>query len=46
MDPEFYMRDGVEPGRKIGTMHAADINYVTEYLANLARQQPAAEGCW
>lgn len=38
VDPEFYMRDGVLPGRKIGTMHAADINYVSEYLANLVRQ--------
>jgi hypothetical protein len=37
VDPEFYMRDGVVPGRKIGTMHAADINYVTEYLAKLTR---------
>jgi hypothetical protein len=37
VDPEFYMRDGVVPGRKIGTMHAADINYVSEYLAKLIR---------
>lgn len=37
VDPEFYMRDGVVPGRKIGTMHAADINYVTEYMAKLIR---------
>jgi len=37
VDPEFYMRDGVVPGRKIGTMHAADINYVTEYIAKLIR---------
>jgi hypothetical protein len=38
VDPEFYMRDGVVPGRKIGTMYARDINYVSEYLANLVRQ--------
>ena len=37
VDPEFYMRDGIVPGRKIGTMHAEDINYVTEYLAKLVR---------
>jgi hypothetical protein len=37
VDPEFYMRDGVVPGRKIGTMHAEDINYVTDYLAKLVR---------
>lgn len=38
VDPEFYMRDGIAPGRKIGTMHAADINYVSEWLANLVRE--------
>lgn len=38
VDPEFYMRDGIPPGRKIGTMHAADINYVSEWLANLVRE--------
>jgi hypothetical protein len=37
VDPEFYMKDGTPPGRKIGNMDAADINYVTEYLANLVR---------
>jgi hypothetical protein len=37
VDPEFYMRGGVVPGRKIGTMHAADINYATEWLAKLIR---------
>ena len=38
VDPEFYMRNGVKPGAKIGTMHAADINYVTEHLAKLVKQ--------
>lgn len=38
VDPEFYMRDGIQPGRKIGTMDASDINYVSEYLANLVRE--------
>ena len=38
VDPEFYMRDGVVPGRKIGTMYAADINYVTEQLARIVRE--------
>jgi hypothetical protein len=38
VDPEFYMRDGVRPGRRIGTMHAADINYVTEQLARIVRE--------
>jgi hypothetical protein len=38
VDPEFMMKDGTVPGRKIGTMDAADINYVSDYLANLVRE--------
>jgi hypothetical protein len=38
VDPEFYMRGGVKPGAKIGTMDASDINYVTEHLAKLVRE--------
>jgi hypothetical protein len=38
VDPEFYMRGGVLPGRRIGTMHAADINYVSEQLARIVRE--------
>ena len=39
MDPEFSMKDGVtRPGKKIGTYDAADINYVSDYLANLVRK--------
>ena len=38
VDPEFYMRDGVQPGRRIGRMDAADINYATEHLARLVRE--------
>jgi hypothetical protein len=38
VDPEFYMRGGVVPGRKIGTMTAADINYVTGELARIVRE--------
>jgi hypothetical protein len=37
VDPEFMMKDGSVPGRRIGTMDAADINYVSDYLANLVR---------
>jgi hypothetical protein len=32
------MKDGSVPGRRIGTMDAADINYASEYLANLVRE--------
>lgn len=38
MDPEFAMKDGVHPGKKIGTYDAADINYVSNYLAGLVRK--------
>jgi hypothetical protein len=38
IDPEFMMKAGHRPGAKIGTMDAADINYVTEHLAKLVRQ--------
>ena len=35
IDPEFSMKTGAVPGKKIGTYDAADINYATRYLANL-----------
>jgi hypothetical protein len=35
IDPEFSMKDGGLPGRRIGTYDAADINYATQYLAGL-----------
>jgi hypothetical protein len=38
IDPEFSMKDGTPPGKKIGTYDAADINYVTGELAKLVRE--------
>lgn len=38
IDPEFSMKDGSIPGRKIGTMDATDINYCAEYLAKLVKE--------
>ena len=38
VDPEFMMKDGSRPGSKIGTMDAADVNYVIEHLSNLVRE--------
>jgi tetrahydromethanopterin S-methyltransferase subunit G len=38
VDPEFYMRGGVVPGRKIGTMYAADINWVMDRLTQIVRE--------
>lgn len=32
LDPEFSMKDGSVPGRKIGTMDAADVNYAVHLL--------------
>lgn len=37
IDPEFSMKDGSKPGKKIGTYDAADINYVSDYLAKLVK---------
>ncbi len=38
IDPEFSMKDGKVPGRKIGTYDAADINYATRYLGELVEK--------
>jgi len=37
IDPEFSMKTGKRPGSVIGTMDAADVNFVSDYLANLAK---------
>lgn len=38
IDPEFSMKEGSVPGKRIGTFDAEDINYVTGYLADLVRK--------
>jgi len=38
IDPEFSMKDGTRPGKKIGTYDAADINYASRYLAELVEK--------
>jgi hypothetical protein len=38
IDPEFSMKTGARPGTRIGTYDAADINYVTDYLARIVRE--------
>jgi hypothetical protein len=35
IDPEFSMKDGSVPGRRIGTLDAADINYAIDLLARV-----------
>jgi hypothetical protein len=37
IDPEFSMKDGSNPGKKIGTMDATDVNYCSDYLAKLVK---------
>ena len=38
MDPEFSMKDGSKPGKKIGTYDADDVNYATGYLAGIVKK--------
>ena len=38
IDPEFSMKTGAHPGTVIGTFDASDINFVSNYLANLVRE--------
>jgi hypothetical protein len=38
IDPEFSMKNGGIPGKRIGTYDAADINYATRFLANLVEK--------
>ena len=35
IDPEFSMKDGSRPGKKIGSYDAADVNYATRFLGEL-----------
>ena len=39
LDPEFAMKDGARPGRKIGTMDASEVNYAIRTLADLVKQK-------
>lgn len=38
IDPEFSMKDGSRPGTRIGTYDASDINYCSDYLARLVKE--------
>jgi hypothetical protein len=37
LDPEFSMKSGDPPGRKIGTMNSTDVNWAVNYLSNLVK---------
>lgn len=39
MDPEFSMKDGTRPGKKIGSYDAADVNWVIDRLARLVTEK-------
>lgn len=38
IDPEFSMKGGQAPGKVVGTFDAADVNYTSEYLAKLVKE--------
>ena len=38
LDPEFSMKNGVRPGRKVGSLDADDINWAARYLASLVKK--------
>lgn len=38
IDPEFSMKTGHAPGKVVGTYDAADINFATDYLAKIVRE--------
>jgi hypothetical protein len=38
IDPEFSMKEGSVPGKRIGTYDATDVNFTTNYLANLVKK--------
>ena len=38
IDPEFAMKGGKKPGSVVGTFDAAEINYVTDYLAQIVKK--------
>jgi hypothetical protein len=38
IDPEFSMKGGHAPGKVVGSFDAADINYTTDYLAKIVKE--------
>lgn len=38
IDPEFSMKEGSIPGKRIGTFDADDINYITDYLKDIVKK--------
>ncbi|MGB4959963.1 MAG: hypothetical protein WBO36_10840 [Saprospiraceae bacterium] len=38
IDPEWSMKDGTVPGRKIGSLDASDVNFTIEFLSDLVKK--------
>lgn len=38
IDPEFSMKTGIRPGKVVGTLDAADVNFAANYLARLVKE--------
>lgn len=38
IDPEFSMKSGIRPGKIVGTLDATDINFASDYLAKLVKE--------
>jgi len=38
MDPEFSMKFGIRPGKVVGTYDATDINFATNFLAKIVKE--------
>lgn len=38
IDPEFSMKTGIRPGKIVGTLDASDINFATDYLAKIIKE--------
>ena len=38
VDPEFSMKNGIRPGKVVGTFDAGDINFTADYLAKIAKE--------
>jgi hypothetical protein len=38
IDPEFYMKTDVRPGKVIGTLDATEINFAIDYLAKIVKE--------
>ena len=38
IDPEFSMKNGIRPGKVVGTFDASDVNYAANFLAKIVKE--------